>query len=121
MSTRVPQQDPFAGGHSGELDGRRRSASSEGMYEVLVGAGVSAVRQELTSQRNGLHALGGGDDRICVDHGLTGTNRISKQSPASALAASQWAGKLQRRAQNSSRLAGGRGPAGLDGAGQNGS
>jgi len=38
---------------------------------------------------------------ICVDHGLTGTNRISKQSPASALSASQWAGKLQRRAQNS--------------------
>jgi hypothetical protein len=27
------------------------------------------------SQRNGLHALGVGDDRIYVDHGLTGTNR----------------------------------------------
>jgi hypothetical protein len=100
-STRVPQQDPFAGGHSAEFDGRRRSASSEGDERTACGAGVSAVRQELTSQRNGLHALGGGDDRICVDHGLTGTNRISKQSPASALAASQWTGNLQRRAQNS--------------------
>jgi DNA invertase Pin-like site-specific DNA recombinase len=33
------------------------------------------VQQDLTSQRNGLHALGVGDDRIRVDHGLTGTNR----------------------------------------------
>ena len=30
---------------------------------------------DLTAQRNGLHALGVGDDRIYVDHGLTGTNR----------------------------------------------
>jgi hypothetical protein len=28
-----------------------------------------------TAQRNGLHALGVGNDRIYVDHGLTGTNR----------------------------------------------
>jgi hypothetical protein len=31
--------------------------------------------KDLTAQRNGLHALGVGDDRIYVDHGLTGTNR----------------------------------------------
>jgi hypothetical protein len=32
-----------------------------------------AGHQDLTAQRNGLHALGVGDDRIYVDHGLTGT------------------------------------------------
>jgi hypothetical protein len=63
-STRVPQQDPFAGGHSGELDGRRRSASSKRDERSACGAGVSAERQDLTSQRNGLHALGVGDDHL---------------------------------------------------------
>src|SRR5215204_5936833 len=46
------------------------------MNELLVGyARVSTEQQDLTSQRNGLHVLGVGDDRIYVDHGLTGTNR----------------------------------------------
>ena len=46
------------------------------MNELLVGyARVSTEQQDLTSQRTGLHALGVGDDRIYVDHGLTGTNR----------------------------------------------
>jgi hypothetical protein len=46
------------------------------MNELLVGyARVSTEQQDLTAQRNGLRALGVGDDRICVDHGLTGTNR----------------------------------------------
>ena len=46
------------------------------MNELLVGyARVSTEQQDLTSQRNGLHALGVGDDRIYVDHGLTGSNR----------------------------------------------
>jgi hypothetical protein len=46
------------------------------MNEPLAGyAPVSAEHQNLTSQRNGLHALGVGDDRIYVDHGLTDTNR----------------------------------------------
>jgi predicted site-specific integrase-resolvase len=46
------------------------------MNELLVGyARVSTEQQDLTSQRNGLHALGIDDDRIYVDHGLTGTNR----------------------------------------------
>lgn len=46
------------------------------MNELLVGyARVSTEQQDLTAQRNGLHALGVGDDRIYVDHGLTGTNR----------------------------------------------
>jgi DNA invertase Pin-like site-specific DNA recombinase len=44
--------------------------------KLLVGyARVSTEQQDLTAQRNGLHALGVGDDRVYVDHGLTGTNR----------------------------------------------
>jgi hypothetical protein len=47
------------------------------MNELLVGsARVSNEQQDLTSQRNGLHAHGVGGNRIYyVDHGLTGTNR----------------------------------------------
>jgi DNA invertase Pin-like site-specific DNA recombinase len=46
------------------------------MNELLVGsARVSTGQQDVTAQRNGLHAFGVGDDRIYVDHGLTGTNR----------------------------------------------
>jgi DNA invertase Pin-like site-specific DNA recombinase len=37
-------------------------------------ARVSTEQQDLTSQRNGLYALGVGDDRIYVDHRPTGTN-----------------------------------------------
>jgi DNA invertase Pin-like site-specific DNA recombinase len=38
------------------------------MNELLVGyARVSTEQQDLTSQHNGLHALGVGDDRIYVD------------------------------------------------------
>jgi hypothetical protein len=48
----------------------------EGMSELLVGyARVSTAQHDLTAQRHGLRALGVGDDRIYVDHGLTGTNR----------------------------------------------
>jgi hypothetical protein len=48
------------------------------MNELLVGyARVSTEQQDLTAQRNGLCALGVGDDRIYVDHGLTGTAPVS--------------------------------------------
>src|SRR3954449_10184175 len=48
----------------------------KGMNELLVGyAHVSTEQQDLTAQRDALHALGVGDDRIYVDHGLTGTRR----------------------------------------------
>ena len=41
-----------------------------GMNELLVGyARESRVQQDPTTDRDGLHALGVGDDRICVDHG----------------------------------------------------
>src|SRR5664280_394826 len=46
------------------------------MTALLVGyARVSTDQQDLTSQRDGLAALGVAHDRIYVDHGLTGTNR----------------------------------------------
>jgi hypothetical protein len=44
--------------------------------KLLVGyARVPREQQDLTSQRNGMHALGVGEDRIYVGHGLTDTNR----------------------------------------------
>src|SRR5262245_51861856 len=43
---------------------------------VLIGyARVSTDEQDLTAQRDGLHGLGVGAERIYVDHGLTGANR----------------------------------------------
>ena len=60
----------------GGLDGIIGQRHRRWMNELLVGyARVSTEQQDLTAQRNGLHALGVGDDRIYVDHGLTGTNR----------------------------------------------
>jgi hypothetical protein len=51
------------------------------MNELLVGyARVSTEQQDLTAQRNGLCALGVGDDRIYVDHGLTGTTGTAPAS-----------------------------------------
>jgi DNA invertase Pin-like site-specific DNA recombinase len=58
-----------------KLDGRRQSGSSQVDERALVVyTRVSTEQQDFTAQRNGLHALGVGDDRIDVDHGLTGTN-----------------------------------------------
>ncbi len=46
------------------------------MNALLVGyARVSTEQQDLTAQRVALRALGVSDDRMYVDHGLTGTNR----------------------------------------------
>ena len=46
------------------------------MTALLVGyARVSTDQQDLTSQRDGLAALGVAANRVYVDHGLTGTNR----------------------------------------------
>ena len=58
------------------LDRSECVCQSGTMNQLLVGyAPVSTEQQDLTAQRNSLAALGVGDDRIYVDHGLTGTNR----------------------------------------------
>jgi DNA invertase Pin-like site-specific DNA recombinase len=67
------------------------------MNQLLVGyARVSTEQQDLTVQRNGLCALGVGDDRIYVDHGLTGTNR-DRPGLRLALAACRAGDTLVRR------------------------
>jgi DNA invertase Pin-like site-specific DNA recombinase len=46
------------------------------MTATLIGyARCSTDRQDLTAQREVLRGLGVADDRIYLDHGLTGTNR----------------------------------------------
>ena len=46
------------------------------MTALLIGyARCSTDQQDLTAQRDGLSALGVADNRVYVDHGLTGTNR----------------------------------------------
>ena len=81
---------PACGRRSCELDGRLCQPHRRWMNELLVGyARVSIERQDLTSPAQRAARARRGDDRICVDHGLTGTNRTSKQSPASAPSASQ--------------------------------
>ena len=46
------------------------------MTALLIGyARCSTVQQDLTAQHDGLITLGLSPTRICVDHGLTGTNR----------------------------------------------
>jgi hypothetical protein len=58
--------------------------SRKRMNELLVVyARVSTEQQDLAAQRNGLGALGVGDDRIYVDHGLTGTNPGPPRRPIS--------------------------------------
>jgi DNA invertase Pin-like site-specific DNA recombinase len=58
------------------LDACRPLGDRGRMNELLVGyARVSTEQQDLSAQRIGLNALGVGDDRIYVDHGLTGANR----------------------------------------------
>ena len=72
----MPASRPAYDCVSAGLDCGRRLGHGKGMNELLVGyARVSTEQQDLTAQRDGLRALGVGDDRIYVDHGLTGTNR----------------------------------------------
>ena len=46
------------------------------MSETLIGyARCSTDAQDLTAQRDRLHELGVAEERVYLDHGLTGTNR----------------------------------------------
>ena len=76
LTAPVPQRTPgLTGRGRGGVDGCRLQASSQVDERTNGGyARVSTEQQDLTAQRNGLHALGVGDDRIYVD-GLLGTNR----------------------------------------------
>jgi hypothetical protein len=65
---------PACGPSQGVLDRRRRSASQGNEWTPGIPTRINRAT-DLTAQRIGLHALGVGDDRIYVDHGLTGTNR----------------------------------------------
>ena len=57
------------------------------MSDIRIGyARCSTDRQDLTAQRKALAELGVAEDRIYVDHGLTGTNR-SRPGLDQALAA----------------------------------
>ena len=64
------------------------------MSALLIGyARVSTDQQDLTSQRDGLAALGVAANRIYVDHGLTGTNRERpglREALAAAVRATLW-------------------------------
>jgi hypothetical protein len=54
---------------------------------------VSTEQQDLTAQRNSLAALGVGDDRIYVDHGLTaptGTGQVCGSRWLHVTTATRW-------------------------------
>jgi hypothetical protein len=59
--------------------GRDRDADESGLIGrsgILIGyARCSTERQDLAAQRLTLRQVGVGDDRVYLDHGLTGTNR----------------------------------------------
>jgi hypothetical protein len=78
----VPPEAPSTGAHRDEdsvqlvEQERSRQVRFPAGSALLIGyARVSTDQQDLTVQRNGLAALGVGEDRIYVDHGLTGANR----------------------------------------------
>ena len=61
--------------HDARLEDRRESAS-DATSRILIGyARCSTDRQDLTAQRHALHELGVSDDRVYLDHGMTGRNR----------------------------------------------
>jgi DNA invertase Pin-like site-specific DNA recombinase len=57
------------------LEERHQSAAAA-MSRILIGyARCSTDRQDLTAQRHAVHDLGVSDDRVYLDHGMTGRNR----------------------------------------------
>jgi len=68
----IPQADPLAGSPGEKLMWAPASVIAGEWWDTHA---YQPEQQDLTAQRNGLQALGVGDDRIYVDHSLTGTNR----------------------------------------------
>jgi len=63
------------GRHDPRLEDRHQSAAAA-TSRILIGyARCSTDRQDLTAQRHALHELGVSDDRVYLDHGMTGRNR----------------------------------------------
>jgi DNA invertase Pin-like site-specific DNA recombinase len=61
--------------HDPRFEDPHRSAAAA-TSRILIGyARCSTDRQDLTAQRRALHELGVGDDRVYLDHGMTGRNR----------------------------------------------
>jgi DNA invertase Pin-like site-specific DNA recombinase len=54
----------------------RRQSVGAAMSRILIGyARCSTDRQDLTAQRHALHGPGVSDERVYLDHGMTGRNR----------------------------------------------
>lgn len=84
----MTETDPADAGQANKVDAgvvaRPRSTPPDG---ILVGyARCSTEKQDLTAQREILRGLGVADERVYLDHGLTGTNR-SRPGLNNALAA----------------------------------
>jgi DNA invertase Pin-like site-specific DNA recombinase len=59
-----------------DADGETRSSVAAASSTILIGyARCSTDKQDLTAQRQTLRALGVHDDRVYLDHGMTGRNR----------------------------------------------
>lgn len=74
--------------------GLSRESASAGRPRFMIGyARCSTERQDLSAQRENLLRLGVAEDRIYLDHGLTGRNR-SRPGLNSAVAAMREASRL---------------------------
>jgi len=63
------------GRHDSRPAGRPQPAAAVSSRILIGYARCSTDRQDLTAQRQALHELGVGDDRVYLDHGMTGRNR----------------------------------------------
>jgi hypothetical protein len=80
--------------HTPESVAKRRTATGS-ISGVLIGyARCSTDKQDLAAHRHTLHELGVSDDRVYLDHGMTGRNRkrpvSNKHSPPCARATRSW-------------------------------
>jgi hypothetical protein len=78
------------------------------MNNLMIGyARVSTKGQDLTAQRNALHGLGVGPERVYIDHGLTGTNRARpglREALAACPRATSWSSRNSTASPARSRM-----------------